>query len=47
MNTTIKLGIAAGIGMMLCGCGNDVVSDMDIVSGSATNRIELERVELK
>ena len=24
MNTTIKLGIAAGIGMMLCGCGNDV-----------------------
>lgn len=26
MNTTIKLGIAAGIGMMLCGCGNDVAS---------------------
>ena len=43
----MKLGITAGIGIMLCGCGNDVVSDMDIVSGSATNRIELERVELK
>lgn len=26
MNTTMKLGITAGIGIMLCGCGNDVTS---------------------
>ena len=32
MNTTIKLGIAAGIGMMLCGCGNDVASGREDVA---------------